>query len=54
MQTKSTTRWLALLLCMITVLSLFMPSVSAAESSGHQDGVTDLIRSIIPDEGIRD
>ncbi len=54
MQTKPLTRWLAMLLCVITVFTLLMPSVSAVESSEDQDGMTDLIRSILPSEGIGD
>ena len=52
MQTKPLTRWLALLLCVITMFSLLMPSVSAVKSTEDQDGMTDLIRSILPSEGI--
>ena len=54
MKTKTIHRWLALMLCMITVLSLFMPSALAAESSDDSDGMTDLIRSILPSEDIGD
>ena len=54
MKTKNIHRWLALMLCMITVFSLFMPSALAAEMSDDSDGMTDLIRSILPSEGIGD
>ena len=79
MKTKSMTRWLAMVLCVITLFTLLMPAVSATESiaepseepvsinsetdspdeasptplsSSDDDGITDLIRSILPSEGI--
>ena len=54
-KTKTMTRWLALLLCAITLVSLLTPAVNAANASAaDSSGMTDLIRSIIPAEGIGD
>lgn len=80
MKTKSMTRWLAMLLCVITIFSILMPAVNAAETDAEvtddftainsevdssetpsptsppssDEGITDLIRSILPSEGIGD
>ena len=55
MKTKITTRWLALLLCAITLLSILTPAAAAVETNtADASGMTDLIRSIIPTEGIGD
>ena len=80
-KTKTMTRWVALLLCAITIFSILMPAVSATEndaepseepasinsevdspeeasptplSSSDEEGITDLIRTILPSEGIGD
>lgn len=47
MQTKTIHRWLAMLLCVVMLIGILMPAVQAANTE-----TTDLIRSILPSEGI--